>query len=102
MGNERVKFATLVKTVAATGTPEAVSATAIWVKKATFLGKKAFRTDNTSTCFLGTSSTNDEQPFQLPAGGEVAISAAEGCEFNLADWYIDVGTNADGVVCIYH
>lgn len=93
-----IGYYTITKTVAATATPEALVATNLLCSKATFLGKKAYRTSNTSTAYLGTSSVNDEQAFPLPVDGEVVITASDGKKINLRDWYLDVGTAADGVV----
>lgn len=86
-------------TVAAT--PVRLCITNLWVERATVLGKKAARTDNTSVAYLGVNSTNNTQWFPLTAGGEVQIIAPEGSVFNLYDWYVDVGADDDGVIVIY-
>ncbi len=100
--SEKVTLTQLIKTVADAGTPERISATAgTFFRQATFLGKKAARTDNTSSAFLGMTATNDAQAYEIVAGGEITITAPIGCKYDLYDFYLDVGTNADGVVVWY-
>lgn len=97
------KLTSFVKTVAATGTPEALTNTVIKVTSVTLHGKKSRTTANTSTCYVGTTSTNDTQLFALAAGGELVIGPLpSGEKFDLSTIYIDVGTNDDGVVVTYY
>ena len=91
----------LVKTVAAYGTPEAVSSTDKYFRWAWIHGKNAVRTNNTGNVYLGVTATNDEQPLTVFPGGEITSKAPAGCKFNWANWYLDVATNADGVVITY-
>lgn len=91
------------KTVAATGTPERLVATAgtYLFQFAVLFGKKAPRTDNTSDAYVGVTATDDTQPYLIPVGLTVSIEAPEGMLFDLYDFYLDVGTNGDGVVIWY-
>lgn len=91
----------VVKTVAASGTPERVSATHIFFRSATFYGKNAYRTNNTGSVYLGTTSTNNEQHLEITPGGVWVITAPRGMVFDLYDLYLDVATNADGVLVEY-
>ena len=90
-----------VKTVASTATPEALSATPLYCTKLTLQGQRAVQTDNTSDAYLGWTSGNGTQPYLITPGSVHVFTAPEGSKYNLADWYLDVGTNADGVVFIY-
>lgn len=67
-----------------------------------FLGNKAARTANTGTVYLGFSSTNDTQPLAITTGATVALEAAPGTKLLLSDLWLDVATNADGVVIWWH
>jgi hypothetical protein len=72
----------------------------IFFKNATILGKKAARTANATTAYIGPESTNDSQPFAIVADGEISLHAPDGEIWNLADWYCDVTTAADGAVIL--
>lgn len=95
------KRAELTKTVAAVATPETISATSITFRKATVLGKKAARTVNATSVYIGWQSGNDTQSFELVSGGEAEITAPAGQVFNLNSIYVDVTTAGDGVVVLY-
>ncbi len=80
-------FTEATKTVAATGTPEA-------------LGTGTFRQvfiyplrTNTGAAFWGTVSTNDTQHGSLP----VVIAAPAGEGVNIAQIFVDVAVNGEGV-----
>lgn len=90
-----------VKTVASTGTPEALSSTAIYCTKVVIQGQSAVQTANTSTAYLGWTSTDGAQAFKVASDAVYVFVAAPGTKYNLANWYLDVGTNSDGVVVIY-
>lgn len=92
---------TLIKTVAASGTPEAIAASSTIVSKLILIGKKAARTNNTGIVYFGFTSTNDEQAHEIAAGAVVEFSPPNGQVYDLSDIYIDVATNGDGVVAIY-
>ena len=84
---------------AATGGPLVLYAD-VWVRQATLLGKNAARTNNTGTVYIGTSPTNDAQAFPITAGAEAFLPAGResvGPLINLADFWLDVTTNNDGV-----
>lgn len=91
----------LVKTVASTATPEAASATDLYCTTMVLTGRKAARTPNTGDVYVGWTSTNDAQPYKITSDGEVWFNAPEGAKWNLAELYIDVTTNADGLVILY-
>lgn len=91
------RSAQLIKTVAAAGTPEAISATSLYVKTATVIGRKAARTDNTGIVHIGPSAADDSQPYDVQPGQIGAVLT----NTDLSGWYIDVDTNGDGVVVIY-
>jgi hypothetical protein len=69
-------------------------------RRATVLGNNAARTPNTGSVWFGPESTNDSQPFEVLSGGESKIGEQAGVKYDLADWYLDVATAADGVVLI--
>lgn len=69
---------------------------------ARFLGNKAARTANTGTVYLGLESTNDTQALPITTGATVVLEAAPGARLDLSDLWIDVATNADGVVILWH
>lgn len=95
------KLAVVIKTVAASGTPEAVTASPTLFREATFYGRKAAQTDNATRVWIGFVVTDGAQPIALDPGGEVVISAPQGQMYNLADFYVDVVTGTDGVVVVY-
>ena len=92
---------TLSKTVAAIGTPERISLTDEYFRKATIMGLKADRTANTGIIYLGVGATNDTQPFAIAAGAVIYINAPVGSRYNWKDWWLDAATAADGVVILY-
>jgi len=101
-GGESVgQLNTAIKTVAASGTPERVSSTHIFFRSATFYGKNAARTNNTGIVWLGLTSTNDAQHIEIGPGGIWVITAPRGMVLDLYDFYLDVATNADGVLVEY-
>lgn len=74
----------------------------LWYRRALFLGLKAARTANTGSVFLGFESTNDAQALTIGTGATLTFDAAVGARLNLADLWLDVATNADGVCIIWH
>ena len=94
-------FTQITKTVAAIATPEAIAASGTYFRVATIIGKKAARTNNTGTVYIGIGSTNDTQPLPIYPGQTIAISMPSGGVGDLNDWYIDVETAGDGVIVIY-
>lgn len=93
----------LVKTVAATGTPEALSASSLRCTKVTIQGQKSFRTDNTSDAWLGFTGqeADGDQGYRIAPGTVHTWLAPEGACYDLSEWYLDVGTNGDGAVVYY-
>lgn len=85
------------KTVAATGTPEALAATSMLVDSVVLDARKARGTLNTSTCFIGFTNVNDAQLYPLAPGERLSLSAPPGKRIDLAGIYVDVGTNGDGI-----
>lgn len=97
----RIRYGEFIKTVADTGTPEAITSTNLWVTSVTLKGVKAARTANTSTCYVGFLATDNSQAFALSSAGEIVIQARSGATLNLAHIYIDVLSNGDGVAVFY-
>ena len=94
-------FTQIVKTVAATYTPEAIAVSGTYFRVATIMGKKAARTNNVDIVYIGIGSTNDTQPLAIYPGQIFSISMPSGGIGDLHEWYIDVETAGDGVVVIY-
>ncbi len=68
----------------------------------TILGKPSPRGVNTSIAYIGTTNVNDSQPYPVPIGGEVIMRTARPNEYyNLAEWWVDVGTVNDGITILY-
>jgi hypothetical protein len=97
------KYTELSKTVAATGTPERLYATAgvKLFRQAIIMGCKAAQTDNTADAYLGMTATNGTQAFPVRAGGQSVIEAPDGVQFDFYDFYLDVGVNGEGVQIWY-
>ena len=91
----------IIKTVAASGTPEVITDTPTYFSYAIFLGERAVRTANTGIVYLGVTSGNDTQPLAINPGQTLSLSAPIGMEFDLNKWYLDVATNSDGIIVIY-
>ena len=89
------------KTAAATGTPARITTTAQWFRKASIYGKATVQgAANTDKVWIGVSSVDGENAIEVLAGGEVIIEAPEGGRYNLADFYVDVAVNGEGVVVV--
>lgn len=76
----------------------------IWVRQATVLGKKAAGTVNAGNVSIGTKSADGAQPYVIAPDGEAFLPAGRegaGPRINLADWFVDVATNGDGVYVLY-
>jgi hypothetical protein len=100
----KLPFATpysLIKTVAATGTPELVSAISLPFTQAIFVGNKAARTANTGIVYLGVQATDDAQFVAIGIGATLTITAPVGQKLNLNQFYLDVATAADGVCVMF-
>ncbi len=68
------------------------------VPSVSLTGKKARGTDNTGNVWFGTASTNDSQLKLIAPGETKIISAPVGGSIDLSELYLDVATNADGVI----
>lgn len=102
IAQEKIGFWTVTKTVADPAVPERIVATNLWCSKFTVYGKKAVRTANVGTIYLGLAAGNDTQFLQIDSGDEVSFTARGGnAVMNLKDWYIDVVNAGDGVLVLY-
>jgi len=96
------QFGSIIKTVSATGTPEALGSGAVRAHSVTFLGLKAARTDNAGKVWISPNSGNDTAAIPLNPGDEVTFAANSPDDyFTDAQFYIDVETAGDGVVALY-
>lgn len=77
------------KTVAATGTPEALVGVSTLVDTVIIAPLRT----NTTSAYIGFSSTNDTQTIPLP----VSLSAPDGKKIDLSLIYVDVTTAGEGV-----
>ena len=92
----------LIKTVTSSATPEKVAATSTPFRVATVMGKKAARTNNTGTVWLGLAATNDSQSLEITPGEIKTIEVPPNiADWDLTDFYLDVATNGDGVIIWY-
>jgi hypothetical protein len=95
----------ILKTVASSAAPEALSPTRKLVRKITFYGCKDLdRTPNTGSVFIGYQLKQIQQlvPYEPTlAGGEVVLQGQGPDLIDLSKVYIDVATNGDGVVGVY-
>ena len=71
------------------------------VSKVTIIGKKAERTANPGTVYIGPKSANDAQVYEITTGSVHVLNARGGSVINLADWYLDVATAGDGIIILY-
>lgn len=91
----------LIITASASGTPVQFTNATTLVTRVTIIGKKAARTANTGTVYIGPSSANDSQVYEIATGEVVTLNARNGYMINLTDWYLDVATNNDGIIILY-
>lgn len=100
--DDKVIFECPGESTSVTGTP--IYYADVWIRQATVLGKKGPRTNNAGFVYLGGKSADGEQPYELAPNGEMFLPAgreAIGPMINLADWYLDVSTNGDGVYVFF-
>lgn len=83
------------KTVAATGTPEAMASAGTTCKTVVL---SPLRT-NTGDVYMGASSTNNAQHVIVP--GVIVLDAPPGKLLDLSDIYLDVTVNGEGVGGFY-
>lgn len=94
--------AQFLKTSTAAASPVALTSSTTYFRKAIVRGINALTgTANTGTVYIGPSSSANQQSVEIPPGGEYVIEPPNGAKDNFANWYLDVDTNADGVVVIY-
>lgn len=86
----------IVKTVAATGTPERITTTPTPATNCIIVARKAAQTDNATDINIGPVSGDGNQPIPMAPGGQYTLAGVD-----LSQWYIDVATAGDGVVVIY-
>lgn len=94
-------FTTLVKTVGDSSTPEAIASSPTFFTTAIIMGKKAVRTVNANTVYLGDSATNDTQALDIGIDDKYHLVMPAGTKGDLSRIYVDVTTNGDGVVVLY-
>lgn len=92
----------LTTTSLASATGTIVGYARIPFTKAIVYGRKAARTANTGIVYLGPLATNDTQPTTVQSDGEYLLDVAVGARRDWSDVYIDVATNADGIVALFH
>tara|TARA_R110000765_G_scaffold42660_2_gene89997 strand:- start:427 stop:735 length:309 start_codon:yes stop_codon:yes gene_type:complete len=98
----QVQFGSIIKTVSATGTPEALGTGAIRCHSITFLGMKAARTNNAGKIWVSPGSGNDTAAVPVEPGESTTFTAKDADDyFTNAQFYIDVETAGDGVIAIY-
>lgn len=94
-------FKQAVVAIPTAGVPTLLSATNKFCRRVVIYGRKAARTDNTSDVWVGPVATTATQPVKIPVGGEVEIVGPGGALINLAEWYAETETDADGLVIVY-
>lgn len=86
----------IAKVVALTTVPERITTDHIFCTRAVIVANKAARTANTSVCYIGPTSADGSQDIDINQGGLWTLE-----QIDLYDWFIDVGTNNDGVIVLY-
>ena len=88
-------FGSIIKTVSATGTPEALGSGSVRGHSFTFVGMKAARTDNVGKIYIQPASGHDT------AGIPLNPADSDDDYFTDAQFYIDVENAGDGVIAFY-
>jgi hypothetical protein len=66
------------------------------------IGSKGWQEDyNADLVFIGPSSVDGEQPFEVSSGRPWIIEAPNDEVWDLADWYLDVKQVGDGLILFY-
>jgi len=86
----------VIKTVAATGTPERISSVSRPCTQCIIVADKAAQTPNTGDIYIGPVAANGSQPIPMGSHGQYTLAGVD-----LYEWYVDVATAGDGVVVIY-
>jgi len=93
----------ILKTAASAGTPERLAADGTFFHKAILMGyQDQARTLNDGLVYIGPTSTNNAQTYQISPGEDVVIDVPLGFKQDLNDWFLDVLNDGDGVVIIYY
>ena len=90
----------IIKTIAATGTPEALAAAGTVFRYATLQGKKAARTNNVGDVWIDITSGDGTQSTKITPGQSITIQMPPGEKGDLNDWYCDVENAGDGVIIV--
>lgn len=94
----------LVQTTVAAG-PTQLSTSQLYFRKATVMAAKSLAgeggTANQSNVFVGFASAASQQPFILAPGNERTFEPPNGAKWSLADLYLVVSADNDGVVVLY-
>jgi hypothetical protein len=98
---EETTPAQFTKTVSDVNVPEALTATETFFRWAVVIGKKAARTANADRVYLGVTSTNNEQAYEIKPKETITINAPPGQKMDFQNWYLDVETVGDGVIVLY-
>ena len=85
--------------VTASATPEVVGGAGTTFRTITFWGQKAEGTDNGADVFI--RRTQNGTGIELNPGLWLTFTARAGETFNLADFWVKVGVNAEGVLYAY-
>lgn len=96
-----VKVGHFVKVNTATDPPVALTNSPLKVRRVTFVGRKADRTDNTGIVWVGMVSNNNVQATKILAGESISPLIPDGTFMDLSQWYLDVETANDGVLIFY-
>lgn len=96
------EFNVLTKTVADSGTPEALSSADKLFSIMIVFGKSSAQgAANAGSVFLGPSSVDGENPYEIQGGDVVFFQLRDKMKGNLKNWYADCATNGEGVVILY-
>lgn len=85
------------KTVASSGTPEAIYSSSLAVQSIEIIAQKDQNSANTGTIWVGWTSTNGAPRRPMAAGDTWSIAAPFGSKLDLGAIYVDVANNGDGV-----
>ena len=96
-----VALRSLAKLVLDIATPVQVTSESASFVKATFVGVKAPRTNNTGTVYLGFASGNDTQFIPIATGASLTIEAPPSQAYNFNQFWLDAATVGDGVIIYY-
>lgn len=92
------------KTVAASGTPEALGTGQVLLKSIMFVGQKSAGVDNVGDVFIQTRNATGvfADVYTLSPSQFLEWKLMPGESIRAIDFYIRVGTNGDGVKVLFH